>query len=99
MISFALFLVHRSAVFLVFNRALLVLMLCADTLMTYRAFLHIQSIAHLFHLGLADFLLLSAALLFIRSAALLLVRCLRLVLGMTVPVRLLRNIGSIYREG
>jgi len=99
MISSALFLVHCSAVLLMFYRALLILVLCADTLVAYRTLLHIQSIAHLFHLRLADFLLLSAALLFIRSTALLLVRCLRLVLGVTVPMRLLGNIGSIYRKG
>jgi len=99
MISSALFLVHCSAVLLMFNRALLILVLSADTLVAYRTLLHIQSIAHLFHLGLADFLLLSAALLFIRSTALFLVRCLRLILGVTVPVDLLRNVGSIYRDG
>ena len=37
---------------LVFYRALVLIVFCADTLVTYRALLHIHSVTHLCHLGL-----------------------------------------------
>jgi len=94
----AFFLVHSRALLLVFGGTLLVLMLCADTFMTYRALLHIHSVAHLLHLGLAFFLFNSAALLVIRGAALVLVGSHCLVLSVAVLVLLLGHVPSI-RDG
>merc|ERR1719186_1839056 len=54
--------------------------------MAYRALLYINSVAHLFHLGLAMFVFHGAALLLIRSAALVLVGGHRLVLCVAVPL-------------
>ena len=48
-------------------------MFCADTLVTYRALLHIHNVTHLFHLGLTVFILGSATLFLIRGTALVLV--------------------------
>jgi len=67
--------------------------------MTNRALLHVHSIANLFHLGLAVFILHSTALLLIRGTALVLVGRHSLVLGATVILHLLRHIPSIHGEG
>jgi len=99
MISSALFLIHCSALLLVLYSALLLLVLCADSVVTCRALLDIHSVTHLFHLGLTEFFLLSAALLFISSAALVLVRCFCLILGVTIPVRLVGYVRRINGEG
>ena len=94
----AFFLIHCRALLLVFNGALLVLMLCADTFMTYRALMHIHSVAQLLHLWLAFFLFNSTALLVIRGAALVLVGSHCLVLSVAVLVLLLGHVPSI-RDG
>ena len=91
----AFFLIHCRALLLVFNGALLVLMLCADTFMTYRALMHIHSVAHLLHLGLALLLLDSVALLLIRGGALLLIRSYSVVLCVAVLVSIRGHVGSI----
>merc|ERR1711942_86853 len=73
-ISLALFLIHRGALVLVFCRTLPVLLLCADTVVTDRAFLHVHSITNLFHLRPTELLLHSAAHLLIRITAFVLIR-------------------------
>jgi len=98
MVSRALFLIYSSAFLLVLYSALLLLVLCADSVVTCRALLDIHSIANLFHLGVTEFFLLSAALLFIGSAALVLVRCLCLILSATIPVRLVGYVRRINGE-
>jgi len=95
-VRLAFFLIHNSALFLMFSGALLVIVLSADTLMAYRALLYINSVTHLFHLGLAVFIFHSAALLFIRCAALVLVGGHRLVLSVAVTLHLLRHVPSIH---
>merc|ERR1712243_215040 len=69
MIRRACFFIHSSALLLVFSRALLVLILCTDSVMTNRAFLDIHSVAHLFHLWLANILLYRGTLLLIGDIA------------------------------
>merc|ERR1719309_1692746 len=99
MLCGTLLLVHCSTLLLVFNRAFLLLVMCTDTLMAHRALLHINSVTHLFHLGLAVFFLHSAALLLVRGTALVLVGRHCLVLGMTRSMCFLRHIPSIHGEG
>ena len=94
----AFFLIHCRALLLVFSGALLVLMLRTDTFMTYRALLHIHSVAHFLHLGLALFLFNSTALLLIRGAALLLIGSFCLVLGVAILVLLLGDVRGIHDE-
>jgi len=65
MVCLAFLLMHGDAFFLVFSGALLLFVLCADTLMAYRALLDIHSVAHLFHLGRAAFIFHSATLLLV----------------------------------
>ena len=67
--------------------------------MTYRALMHIHSVAHLLHLWLAFFLFNSTALLVIRGAALVLVGSHCLVLSVAVLVLLLRHVPSIHDGG
>jgi len=98
MICGAFFLMHCCAFLLVFCRALLVLVFSTDTFMTYRALLHIHSVANLLHLGLALFLFDSTALLLIRGAALLLVGSFCLVLGVAVLVLLLGHVRGIHSK-
>merc|ERR1712243_137598 len=100
MIRRACFFIHSSALLLVFSRALLVLILCTDSVMTNRAFLDIHSVAHLFHLWLANILLYRATLLLIGDIALSFKGHDRLVLCVTGPVFLvLRDISSIHGDG
>jgi len=100
MIRRACFFIHSSALLLVFSRALLVLILCTDSVMTNRAFLDIHSVAHLFHLWLANILLYRATLLLIGDIALSFKGHDRLVLCVTGPVLLsFRDISSIHGEG
>merc|ERR1719430_2313883 len=99
MLCGTLLLVHCSALLLVFHRAFLLLVMCTDTLMAHRALLHIYSVAHLFHLRLAMFFLHSAALLLVCGTALVFVGRHCLVLGMTLPMRLLGHIPSVHGEG
>jgi len=89
MICRAFFFIHSSALLLVFGRALLVLVLCTDSVMTNRAFLDIHSVANLFHLWLAKILLHRATLLLIDDIALSFKGHHRLVLCVTVPVLLI----------
>jgi len=96
MLRLAFFLIHSSALFLVFSRALPIIVLSADTFIAYRALLYINSVTHLFHLWLAVFIFHGAALLLIRSAALVLVGRHRLVLCVAVPLLLLGHIPSIH---
>merc|ERR1719260_230590 len=79
----ALLVVHCSTLLLVFHRALLVVVLCTDTLMAQGALLHLHS----------------AALLFVCGTALVFVGRHCLVLGMTLPMRLLGHIPSVHGEG
>jgi len=86
MVRLAFFLVHSCAFFLVFSRTMLLNVICAVFFMNYRAFLHIHSVAHLFHLRLAMFVLDNATLLLKRGTALVFVGRHSLVLGVTGPL-------------
>jgi len=94
-----LLLVHCSALLFVFYRAFLLVMLCTDTLMAHRALLHINSVAHFFHLRLAALILHSTTLLFVRGTALVFVGRLCFVLNMAPSMGLLRHIPSVHGEG
>jgi len=98
MLRLAFFLIHSSALFLVFGGALLIIVMSADTLMAYRALLYIHSVAHLFHLRLAVFIFHGATLLLIRCAALVLIGGHCLVLSVAVPLLLLGHVPSINSE-
>merc|ERR1719370_1576641 len=97
MLRLAFFLIHSSALFLVFGGALLIIVMSADTLMAYRALLNIHSVTHLFHLRLAVFIFHSTTLLLVRSTALVLMGGHCLVLGVAVPLLLL-NVPSINSD-
>jgi len=99
MFNFTFFLVHSSAFFFVFSRALLIIVLCADTLIACSALLHINSVANLFHLGCAVFILYSATLLLMRGTALLLIRHHRLILGVAVLRHVLGHVPGIHGKG
>jgi len=98
MFCLAFLLMHGDALLLVFSGALLVIVLCADTLMGYTALLHIHSVAHLFHLGLAVFIFHSATLLLVRCTALFLIGCHRLELCVAILLSLLRHVPSIHGQ-
>jgi len=73
-----------------------VLMFSANTIVTDRALLHVNSVTHLLHPGHAVLVLDIVTLLLIRGAALLLVLGDSLVLGATLLGSLSRHVRSIY---